>query len=126
MQLLYNDAVAKTMELDNVDEDAALSGSSARNLPPASSEGPPAPRIRRLHAKTPQTSTEEKEWPAPNAHKSSRKASAETERKSKQSARTAFTLQEYHLDKKTFDQHHLAFNGKQPLHAVQILVAAQV
>ena len=46
-------------------------------------------------------------WPEPDAQKSSKKVSAETARKNKETARTASTLKDHHFDKKTFDQHQL-------------------
>ena len=103
--------MAKSLRLDIIDEDAALSGSSARDLPPAPCSGPPPPRILRLRGKTTQTSKEDEEWPEPDAQKSSKKVSAETARKNSKSARATSTLQEHHLDKKTFDQLNLEFKA---------------
>ena len=95
-------------ELGSIDEDVALSGSSARDLPPAPCADPP-PLILRLRGPTAQTSKEEEPWPEPDAQKSSKKVSAETARKDWESARTASTLKEHHLDKKTFFKHSLEF-----------------
>ena len=82
LQRDYNDVVAKTRRrLDSFDEDAALSGSSARDSPRgASSAGADPPPARILHlrgatawADPPSAWSEEEEWPEP-------KVSAETAR----------------------------------------------
>ena len=75
LQRYYNDAVARALELHSFDEDAALSGSSARDLPPAPCADPQPALILRLRGPTAKTKKEpeEEEWPEPDAQTSSQR-----------------------------------------------------
>ena len=58
LQGAYNDAVAKAQKLDSFDEDVALSGSSARDLPPAPCADPQPALTLRLRGPTAETEKE--------------------------------------------------------------------
>ena len=99
---------------------AAASPSSRPPTPPA--PGPPLPApgpppswvgdLRKIpFVRLTQDGGKEEPWPEPDAQKSSKKVSAETARKNRKTAGTAATLKMHHLDKKTFDQHHLEFKA---------------
>ena len=81
LQQYYNDAVAKALKLDIIDEDAALSDSSARDLTPAPCSDPP----------TTQTSNEDEGQPP--------------------RCRSTTSTKRHHLDKKAFDHHQLKFKA---------------